>query len=683
MLERKRPGYFSGCCSESKWAGARKRFKWDLFAEMMPRQAAICDEVPSWLKGRLGCTDAKFKGPRQQVIPEELLQIADAILLEECKRGLEMDAKSVHGILNGLVAIYNEEATQFNQDSEKRHLERVAELKEGGQLSAQELEAIANAPPSLFEPKRKVLWKNGEEGRLPCFSGKGFARRKKIANALAGHFGKSAECPEHLVQEGQLSDKEVKDINESLEGTVHVEYTSKKTHMWNGETCVKFFEWVSKEIRRKRKSLGYTNAEDAPVLAICDRAPSHQSQVFQDMRMKWAQENNVILLGADKDGPCVVPGGFGATMQPNDRFHQFFHLLRATFLRAACGVPANPLASSLAEKELGPHNIPVIQCPLRVSLEADAFAISRLREYRGGSIIQWAWVTTGHVTEEELASWRYGDDREALEENMAVGRGGFKELLQMTEAPEVDHSGCAEDPHLDGAVGTAEPEEMEELEGCMEGDPGEVVDESDEEEALFHDDIESLAIATCSAPERLAEKMVERLQQSCLSEANLGKTVCIWEETLPGGSRKGFSFLVAQAFAIQVKAVGFSSVEWWGGKEFKDTGGKYLVNPIPMYDKYTVKLRVRWVDEAPPRPPLNQGPSGTREGRGEGRGEGPIVAMMKEEVYELQKQLLLQAQAQTKVAQQELRCALRRAERAEQDTRWIAAPLGFSPRREA
>lgn len=195
----------------------------------------------------------------------------------------------------------------------------------------------------------------------------------------------------------------------------------------------------------------------------------------------------------------------------------------------------------------------------------------------------------------------------------------------------------------------------------------------------------SLAIATCSAPERLAEKMVERLQQSCLSEANLGKTVCIWEETLPGGSRKGFSFLVAQAFAIQVKAVGFSSVEWWGGKEFKDTGGKYLVNPIPMYDKYTVKLRVRWVDEAPPRPPLNQGPSGTREGRGEGRGEGPIVAMMKEvkEVYELQKQLLLQAQAQTKVAQQELRCALRRAERAEQDTRWIAAPLGFSPRREA
>ena len=53
-----------------------------------------------------------------------------------------------------------------------------------------------------------------------------------------------------------MSDKEVQEINEALEGTVHVEYSSKKTHMWNGETCVKFFDWVSREIRRKRKSLG-------------------------------------------------------------------------------------------------------------------------------------------------------------------------------------------------------------------------------------------------------------------------------------------------------------------------------------------------------------------------------------------------------------------------------------------
>ena len=51
-----------------------------------------------------------------------------------------------------------------------------------------------------------------------------------------------------------------------------------------------------------------------------------------------------------------------------------------------------------------------------------------------------------------------------------------------------ESEGCdEEDPHLDGAVGTAGPEEFEDLEGCMEGDPGEVMDESDEEEPLYDD----------------------------------------------------------------------------------------------------------------------------------------------------------------------------------------------------
>ena len=95
--------------------------------------------------------------------------------------------------------------------------------------------------------------------------------------------------------------------------------THARRHMWNGEVCVKFLDFVAKEIRRKRLSLGYTDASQCPCLAICDRAPSHQSQVFQDMRARWAKEHNVVLLGADNEGPCAVPGGYGATMQPNDR----------------------------------------------------------------------------------------------------------------------------------------------------------------------------------------------------------------------------------------------------------------------------------------------------------------------------------------------------------------------------
>ena len=119
--------------------------------------------------------------------------------------------------------------------------------------------------------------------------------------------------------EGQVSDKDALEINAQYPGTLHVETVCKKTHMWNGETCLKFLDFVSQEIRRKRLSLGYKDASEAPCLGICDRAPSHQSQVFQNLRATWAKENNVILLGADVEGPCPVPGGFGATMQPNDR----------------------------------------------------------------------------------------------------------------------------------------------------------------------------------------------------------------------------------------------------------------------------------------------------------------------------------------------------------------------------
>ena len=120
--------------------------------------------------------------------------------------------------------------------------------------------------------------------------------------------------------DGQVKDSEVDEINETYAGTLHVEHSCKKTHMWNGEVCVKYLDFIAKEIRRKRLSLGYKDAAEAPCLALCDRAPSHQSQVFQKMRANWAKQHNVILLGADCEGPCPVPGGFGATMQPNDRW---------------------------------------------------------------------------------------------------------------------------------------------------------------------------------------------------------------------------------------------------------------------------------------------------------------------------------------------------------------------------
>lgn len=87
---------------------------------------------------------------------------------------------------------------------------------------------------------------------------------------------------------------------------------------------------------------------------------------------------------------------------------------------------------------MGPNEIPEHKCPLRTSLQADIFALRKIAEYRGGAVLQWAWVTTGYVTEEEMADWKYGGDMDALVEAMQRGRGGYKEFMRLTEVPVVD-----------------------------------------------------------------------------------------------------------------------------------------------------------------------------------------------------------------------------------------------------
>merc|ERR1719188_330957 len=74
-----------------------------------------------------------------------------------------------------------------------------------------------------------------------------------------------------------------------------------------------------------------------------------------------------------------------------------------------------------------------------------------------------------------------------------------------------------------------------------------------------------LAVTTMRAPERLAEKLIERLQQSCIEEAGMGHTSFVWEAPLPGGRR--FCDAAARAFAGKLKDLGFLQLEWWSGKE--------------------------------------------------------------------------------------------------------------------
>ena len=59
--------------------------------------------------------------------------------------------------------------------------------------------SILSASQGLYEPKRKVIWKNGDAGAQSVLQR--FGARKKIANSLADHFdhfGQDAEFPEPL-----------------------------------------------------------------------------------------------------------------------------------------------------------------------------------------------------------------------------------------------------------------------------------------------------------------------------------------------------------------------------------------------------------------------------------------------------------------------------------------------------
>ncbi|OLP94678.1 hypothetical protein AK812_SmicGene23267 [Symbiodinium microadriaticum] len=109
---------------------------------------------------------------------------------------------------------------------------------------------------------------------------------------------------------------------------------------------------------------------------------------------------------------------------------------------------------------------------------------------------------------------------------------------------------------------------------------------------------EQLASATQRAPQRLAERLTEQLQQSCLEEAAMGQSSFTWDMQLPSNSRT-FMHQVARAFASRVEALGFEQVEWWNGREWSKQSRQYHIVHDPVYEKYHMKIKVRWLERLP------------------------------------------------------------------------------------
>lgn len=152
-----------------------------------------------------------------------------------------------------------------------------------------------------------------------------------------------------------------------------------------------------------------------------------------------------------------------------------------------------------------------------------------------------------------------------------------------------------------------------------------------------------LASASQGAAERLADRFVEQLQHHCLDEAQMGLATSIWELQWPSGSRT-FINAAARFFASRVERIGFEQVEWWNGKEWRGSQGRFHLLHDNVYEKYYMRLRVRWLDRLPPE----LGDSGFGGGRRDDIDRHVPLAEQVRRTLEVQRELLegaLQAQA--------------------------------------
>lgn len=70
---------------------------------------------------------------------------------------------------------------------------------------------------------------------------------------------------------------------------------------------------------------------------------------------------------------------------------------------------------------------------LEDSLRADAWAMSRLRQYEHGKLIMHAWMSRGLITAQQLADWHFAGNMDQLKDSMKRTLGGMKTILRLED----------------------------------------------------------------------------------------------------------------------------------------------------------------------------------------------------------------------------------------------------------
>jgi hypothetical protein len=178
----------------------------------------------------------------------------------------------------------------------------------------------------------------------------------------------------------------------------------------------------------------------------------------------------------------------------------------------------------------------------------------------------------------------------------------------------------------------------------------------------------TLSATTVQAPGRLAEKLIDRLQQVCLDEAAAGNSSAVSDMSLP--LSRHFSDAVARAFASQLKELGFQSFEWWNGKDWKVMPGRYVILHDTKYDRYSMRVRVHWSEDLTPEELVelgelvNRGAVGKQAVMHDDSALQPVVQQL-QQVLSLQQDLIVRSAAAQAAAEERAEQAEARALAAE------------------
>ena len=147
----------------------------------------------------------------------------------------------------------------------------------------------------------------------------------------------------------------------SVSGKVmHIVVSESRSHMWSSSTLLQYLDFLTVELRLRRKALGLTLRDKAMVMM--DKASVHSCAMFERHRKNWEVEQNAVLIHGGTGGDLIdsgetlvsIPAGWSACGQPNDGWHQHFHALRRVFLKASVGMGPSPkLRKALDDLDLG------------------------------------------------------------------------------------------------------------------------------------------------------------------------------------------------------------------------------------------------------------------------------------------------------------------------------------------